>query len=124
MEITEFCNVLFNGNTTVRIFGTPDHPLFVANDIGSIMEIADIVSSTKNFNDKEKGKYKVPTLGGRQEMTVLTKLGLIRIIFGSHSEMAVKFREWILEVLESIHKTGRYESKEIRQKQEVLDKQH
>jgi len=47
----------FNSNelhTEIVIKGTPQDPLFRASDIGNILDITNIRTSTKDFTDREK----------------------------------------------------------------------
>ena len=75
ITINELAQELFE-NHEVRIFGTVEEPLFVANDIGKILEIKTIISTIRDFDNSEKVMHKVHTIRGNQEMTLLTEKGL------------------------------------------------
>ena len=53
MEVIELSKELFN-NENVRILGTREEPMFVAADIGKLLDIKNIHTSIKNFTNTEK----------------------------------------------------------------------
>ena len=64
---------------------------------------------TRRLDEDEKGTRKVRTLGGNQEMNMISESGLYASILGSNKPEAKPFRKWITgEVLPSIRKTGHY----------------
>ena len=99
----ELFNELFE-NKSVRIYGDFNNPLFVAKDIGDILELNDI-KSTLN-----KGKYKenIHFLQGGKisslhpQTKLLTERGLYKIISKSHSLIAEKFEEFIYNLLHNL----------------------
>ena len=94
----------------VRVAGTPETPLFVAADVCRVLGIKQTANAVRRFTDTEKGVFQIHTLGGEQEMVVVTEKGLDRLIFRSDKRAARKFQDWVFgEVLPSIRKTGRYE---------------
>ena len=63
-----------------------------------------------HVDDEDKGITKCYTLGGNQEMTVITESGLYSLILSSKLESAKRFKRWVTsEVLPAIRKNGRYE---------------
>lgn len=82
---------------------------FVANDVCEILGISDAKSSVREFDSDEKGVQTLHTLGGEQEMLVVSEAGLYRLIFRSYKPEARAFQKWVMkEVLPSIRKTGSY----------------
>ena len=66
----------FNSNelhTDIVIKGTTENPLFRASDIGNILEISNIHSSLKDFDNDEKVIRESETPGGNQCVTFLTE---------------------------------------------------
>lgn len=85
-------------------------PLFVATDIASALEYRDSHTMTRNLDDDEKGTHIVCTLGGNQELSVITESGVYSAILTSRKPSAKKFKKWLTsEVLPSIRKTGGYQ---------------
>ena len=84
-------------------------PLFVASDIAKTLGYGDATHMTRRLDDDEKGLRQVETLGGVQQMTVITEAGLYSAILGSKVEGAQRFKRWVThEVLPSIRKHGAY----------------
>ena len=95
-----------------------DEVIFVASDIARILGYGSAKDMARNLDSDEKGTHQVPTLGGTQNMTVLTESGLYRAILNREiayvkepeSRAFVKrFQRWVThEVLPTIRKTGGY----------------
>lgn len=84
-------------------------PLFVASDIAKTLGYGDATHMTRRLDDDEKGLRQVETLGGAQQMTVITEAGLYSAILCSKVEGAQRFKRWVThEVLPSIRKHGGY----------------
>jgi prophage antirepressor-like protein len=107
----------------ITIYGTFDKPLFKAKDIGDLLGISDINSTIRDFTNKQKGMHNMHTLGGKQETTMLTEQGLYKVILRSRKPIAVKFQDWVCEVIEEIRKTGEYKSK-IKKSNELFIQQY
>jgi prophage antirepressor-like protein len=102
----------FNSNnlhTEITIKGTEDDPLFRASDIGLILDIKQIRTSIKNFENDEKVVHAVLTLGGPQEVLFLTEIGLYRLLGQSKKPIARDFQRWVAKVIKEIRITGKYE---------------
>jgi len=90
---------LFDGHS-VRVLGTADEPLFVANDIANILDIKNIHDTLRTFEDYEKGCIDIPDAIGRiRETTILTEAGLFSLIARSRKPTAREFKKWVLTVL-------------------------
>lgn len=106
---------VFKLNTTeynVLIQGIADKPLFLASDIGNILDIKVIRTSINDFSDKEKILCPVKTNGGIQNKLFLTERGLYKLINRSNKPIAQTFQDWVLDIIEEIRNTGKYELKE------------
>ncbi len=102
----------FNSNslhTEITIKGTSDEPLFRASDIALVLDIKQIRSSIQNFDNDEKVVQELDTLGGRQEVTFLTEVGLYRLLNRSNKPIAREFQKWTAKVIKEIRLTGKYE---------------
>lgn len=51
-----------------RIYGTPEEPLFLAQDVADWIDHTNSAVMIKSIDDDEKGLNNVYTLGGVQEM--------------------------------------------------------
>jgi BRO family, N-terminal domain len=85
-------------------------PWFIAAEVCAALEHSDTSKAVSRLDEDEKGAATVRTLGGSQEMLVVSESGLYALIFSSRKPVARAFRKWVTqEVLPSIRKTGRYE---------------
>ena len=96
-------------NQQVRFVGTPDQPEWVAQDVGTILELQNIRQLLAKFDEDEKGVCTIYTPGGQQEMLTVTEPGLYRLIFKSRKAVAKRFQRWLFhDILPSIRRTGSY----------------
>ena len=64
---------------------------------------------TRRLDDDEKGMQNLQTLGGMQNLTVISESGLYSAILGSNKQESKQFKKWVTsEVLPSIRKNGMY----------------
>ena len=104
-EITLFQSA-FEGHH-IRILGTPDKPWFVASEICEVLGIANYRDAVSRLDDDEKGVATTDTLGGPQQVNIISESGLYQLIFQSRKPEARRFRKWVTgEVLPSIRQHG------------------
>ena len=122
----------------ICVKGTPELPLVRASDVGAVLDITNIRTSIKDFDETEKVVQTVNTLGGPQEVTFLTEKGLYQVLFTSRKPIAKQFKNWVCDILREIRINGTYtlqkkieeveqklvENKEVNEteKQELLEK--
>lgn len=94
----------------VRVIIVDGEPWFVAADVCSVLGLnANVSQHLAKLKAHEKDIKEIDTLGGRQEMLVVSEKGLYRLIFRSNKPEAERFQDWVFgEVLPSIRKTGKY----------------
>ena len=84
-------------------------PWFVAVDLYRALEIKQPARALSRLDDDEKGVTTIHTLGGPQQVLIVSELGLYRLIFTSRKAEARQFQRWVChEVLPSIRKYGYY----------------
>lgn len=115
-EITRF---QYEG-TTVRTLNVDGEPWFVAADVAQILGYRKASDMTRILEDDEKGAQIVRTLGGDQEVTVVSEPGLYRLIVQRQAgyvsdagkrEYVRRFQRWVThDVLPQIRRTGGYQS--------------
>jgi prophage antirepressor-like protein len=94
----------------VRVVMQDDEPWWVAGDVSAVLGYSEAAAMTRSLDDDEKGLQIVQTLGGQQEMTIISESGLFAAILKSRRPEAKRFRRWVTgEVLPSLRKTGRYD---------------
>lgn len=95
-----------------------DEVLFVATDIAKILGYRDAAALTRTLDDEEKGTRPVDTLGGTQQLSVISEPGLYKAILQRQTRrmgaevtkaFVKRFQRWVThEVLPTIRKTGGY----------------
>lgn len=82
-------------------------PVFVAKDVCEAVDIINVSQAVGRLDDDEKGVYSIDTLGGRQQVAVVTEPGLYSLIGSSRKPTAKALRRYIHhEVLPALRKTG------------------
>ncbi|WP_206921870.1 phage antirepressor KilAC domain-containing protein [Alicyclobacillus acidoterrestris] len=106
--MNDLMNFDFSGRQLRVIVDGPE-PWFVAKDATEILEHTNTAMALKGLDDDEKGVKRVYTLGGYQEMAVVSEPGLYKLILRSHKKQAKPFQRWVThDVLPSIRKHGAY----------------
>lgn len=105
---------------SIKIFDNPqfgelrtlirdDDPWFVLRDICDALGINQTHDAMRVLDDDEKVKDNILTLGGMQEMALVSEAGLYRLIMRSRKPEAKAFQRWVThEVLPAIRKLGGY----------------
>lgn len=93
---------------TVRVFGTPENPLFLARDVAEWIEHSDVSMMMKKIDDDEKVTNNVCTPGGVQKAWFLTENGLYEVLMLSRKPKAKQFKSKVKEILKSVRTTGGY----------------
>lgn len=101
---------LFN-TFEVRTISRDGEPWFVLSDVADILGFSRSRNASRILDDDEKGAHILSTLGGDQELTVISESGVYALALKSRRPEAREFRKWVTsEVLPAIRKTGRYEA--------------
>ena len=108
MRITAF---LFEGEIAVRVIMRNGVPWFVAVDVCRALGISNASDTVSSLDEDERDIDTTDTLGGHQEVIVISESGLYVLVFKSRKPQAIRFRKWVTaEVLPMIRTQGRYES--------------
>lgn len=107
--------MIFEGKE-VEVFEYDGKVLFNPKHVGECLEIKDVNSTIRNFNEKQVVKLKnsnVHSMHFRKLHNTgenfLTESGVYKLIFKSRKEEAEKFQDWVTdEVLPTIRKHGAY----------------
>lgn len=107
-QLPDIASLDFKGHG-VRIVMVKGDPWFVASDVCRVLEIANSRDALTRLDDDEKGVATTDTLGGKQELAIVSESGLYSLILTSRKAEAKQFKRWIVhEVLPAIRKTGGY----------------
>jgi prophage antirepressor-like protein len=95
----------------VRTVFKDGEPWWALKDVCDVLGITNSRMVAERLDDDEKGVSQTDTLGGTQELTIISESGLYDVIIRSDKPAAKPFRRWITrEVLPSIRRTGSYVS--------------
>lgn len=98
-------------NTSLSILGDILNPLFIAQQVCSILGYKLARKAVADHCDPEDVcKVEVQTNGGKQLVNCVNESGLYALIFGSKLPKAKQFKRWVTnEVLPAIRKQGYYQ---------------
>ncbi|MDR3533408.1 MAG: BRO family protein [Rhodopila sp.] len=110
-RITPF---LFDGDIIVRVIGINGIPWFVASDVCRALGLTNPTETVSSLDEDEKGISRADTLGGQQEVIIISESGVYVLIFKSREPHAVRFRKWVTsEVLPALRERGHYVAGEV-----------
>jgi prophage antirepressor-like protein len=118
MSAQQIVPFLFEGESLLRVLDREGRPWFVAADVCRTLDIKNVTQAVAALDEDEKGLCSTYTLGGNQEVLVITEGGLYTLILRSRDAtkpgtVPHRFRRWVTdEVLPAIRKTGKYEAPE------------
>ena len=94
----------------IQFFGTYENPWFVAKEVAQILGIQNHRDFVATLKPNQRGVDSIDTLGGPQEMTIISESALYKMISKSRKPEAELFMDWVFEdVLPSIRRKGKYE---------------
>ncbi|MFX4085635.1 Bro-N domain-containing protein [Sphingobium yanoikuyae] len=95
--------------TPVRVVMIAGNPWFVASDLATALGYPEASKLTRMLDDDERGLHIVETLGGHQDVLIVSESGMYASILRSRRKEAKRFRKWVTaEVLPELRRTGRY----------------
>lgn len=102
-------NSFVNDSFALRVVDVDGSPWFVAADVCKALDISNSRDAISRLDEDEKGVATTDTLGGVQQVSIVSESGMYALIFSSRKPEARAFRKWVTsEVLPSIRKTGSY----------------
>lgn len=103
--ITTYC---YQGHE-IRVIEENGQVWWVLRDVCNVLKLSSPHKVAERLDEDEKGRNRIPTLGGSQELIVITESGLYNVILRSDKPEAKSFKRWIThDVLPSIRKHGAY----------------
>jgi hypothetical protein len=97
------------GAELVRVVMIVDDPWWVAADVAKVLGYARAPDMVRNLDDDEKGVHILHTLGGQQELTIISESGVFAAVLKSRRSEAKAFRKWVTgTVLPELRRTGSY----------------
>lgn len=99
------------GEQLVRTFNREDGVWFVAKDVCAALGLENPSKVLTALEQDEKGITNADTLGGKQQLLIVSESGMYALVFKSRKASAKAFRKWVTqEVLPAIRLTGRYQA--------------
>ena len=97
-------------SNSIRAVIIDDEPWFVASDVAIALEYSRYDANLiKHVPHEWKGTNQIRTLGGMQNVSIISEQGLYFFIARSDKPKAIKFQKWLAgEVVPSIRKNGGY----------------
>lgn len=83
--------LLFEGEHLIRMVGIDDEPWFVGSDVCRALGIEKARNALERLDEDERGAHTVGTLGGPQEMIIVSEAGVYRLVFTSRKPVAATF---------------------------------
>lgn len=122
-------NLMIFENKEVEVFEFNGQALFNPKHVAECLDIVDVNSSIRTFNEKQVIKLTNSNMHNMQFRKLhntgenfLTESGVYKLIFKSHKEEAEKFQDWVTdEVLPSIRKHGLYITDELLKDKQKLE---
>ncbi|MDP0162952.1 Bro-N domain-containing protein [Glaesserella parasuis] len=100
--------------SSIRVIAVNNEPWFVAKDVCEAVNISNYRDAIERLDEDEKGVALTDTLGGQQEMNIISESGMYTLILRCRDAVKKgsvphRFRKWVTaEVLPQIRKTGQY----------------
>ncbi|WP_291973030.1 BRO family protein, partial [Candidatus Symbiopectobacterium sp.] len=114
----------------VRTVIINDEPWFVAKDVCDALKLTNSRMSLQALDDDEKGVSSIYTLGGQQDLAIISESGMFTLVLRcrdavKQGTLPHRFRKWVTsEVLPSIRKTGNYENPQYKPQAAELFSSH
>lgn len=100
----------FEEQAVRAVIGPDGEWWFVGKDVCDAMGHTNHRAALHRLDDDEKGVAVVYTLGGEQQMSIISEPGCYRLVFTSRTEKAEAFKRWLAhDVLPVLRRTGRFE---------------
>lgn len=91
----------------VRTIAKDGEPWFVAKDVCEALDLGNSRQAVSRLDEDEKGVILTDTLGGNQQVGVVSEAGLYTLVLGSRKPEAKAFKRWIThEVIPTIRRHG------------------
>lgn len=100
---------------------TPGEWWAVAADVATALSFSRPADMVRMVEAQDKGVHKVRTLGGEQDMLILTEYGIYQCVFNSNKPEAKAFKRWVFGVIKQLRESAGLEGYEVFR---MLDKEH
>ncbi|CVB24534.1 BRO-N domain-containing protein [Serratia marcescens] len=104
----------FEASNPIRAISIEGSPWFVTKDVCDALRLTNSRMAMKALDEDEKGVSSTYTLGGKQDLSIISESGLYTLILRCRDAVTpgtipYRFRKWVTsEVLPAIRQTGQY----------------
>lgn len=110
-QLEHVTNLIFEGQPIKVVTRAGDQLWFVLAEVCRPLSFSNVPQTAQGLDEDEKGISKIDTLGGPQDMIIISEPGLYKLLGRSNKPEAKRFDRWVRhEVLTSIRKHGFYGS--------------
>lgn len=104
LKQTELCGRQFT------VYGTAESPMFLAKEVAECIDYdkSSLNKLVASVDEDEKVRNIVPTLGGNQQVWMLTEDGLYEVLMQSRKPIAKQFKKGVKQILHEVRTTGGY----------------
>lgn len=106
--------------SSLKIYGSVEHPLYAVNDIGYLLEVKNVDRLVKSYTPKECITAKIRTADGERQTKLLTRHGMYRIMFDADNPVSEVFREFVYIVLDKLTDNGEVKLKTVQSDMQQL----
>lgn len=97
------------GFSDVRVVLVDSEPWLIAGDVCDVLGLGNVSKACERLDEDEKGITSSDTLGGNQDVLIISESGFYRLVMTSRKPEVRKFQKWVTSVvIPSIRKTGSY----------------
>jgi len=93
----------------------------VAADVATALGYRHTPHMLRVLDDDQKDVHNVDTPGGKQEMAIISEIGIYAVIMRSRRKEAVQFQKWVYNVIRTLRQSTGLEGFQIFR---MLDKEH
>lgn len=115
IKIEEWCG------HKIRFIEVDGEWMAVAKDVSDTLGYRDANAMTRFVDDDSKGTHIVSTLGGEQEMLLVSEFGIYQSAFKSRRTEAENFRKWVYKLISELRKASGLEGFQVFR---MMDKEH
>jgi len=105
----------------LKMYNTNEDPLFMAKEIGEILDLTNINSSLKDYSDELIRRKCLVILNGKKTyVNMLTEFGLYRVVMRSNSAFGEKFSSYISGILRQLRILGSVKLETLQKEYDIL----
>lgn len=93
----------------------------VAADVANALNYSQVTNMLRKVKPHQKGLHLMKTLGGEQEVSVISETGIYKVILRSRKKEAEDFEQWVFETIRAIRQATGLEAFQVFR---MLDKDH